>query len=69
MTKPSSASSTPGITTSFHGSLPNFLCAIARPRTLPGTPGARYPELVSEPSTLPSRMYIVRVAFSGAFSR
>ncbi len=32
---------TPGMTTSFQGSLPNFLCAISSPRTVPGTPGAR----------------------------
>ena len=36
------------MTTSFHGSLPNFLCASAMPRTVPGTPGARYPAAVSD---------------------
>ena len=36
-----SASATAGATVSFHGSLPNRLCASSRPRTVPGTPGAR----------------------------
>ena len=41
ITNPCSARSTAGMTTSFHGSLPNRLCASAMPRTVPGTPGAR----------------------------
>src|SRR5689334_9235604 len=46
ITKPVFARSAAGITTSFHASLPKRLCASARPRTVPGTPGARYPEFV-----------------------
>ena len=38
---PFSASSTAGMTSAFHASLPHFLCAAAMPRTVPGTPGAR----------------------------
>src|SRR5437763_278486 len=39
---PSSASATAGMTRSFHGNLPKRLCAISRPRTVPGSP-TRHP--------------------------
>ena len=65
-----SASSTAGITTSFHGSLPNFACAIARPRTVPGTPGERHPLSVAAHWMSPfASVYMVGVDLSGAFSR
>ena len=58
------------MTTSFHGSVPNFLCAIAMPRTVPGTPGARYPAAVRLRLMFPSApTYIVGVDLPGAFSR
>ncbi len=66
MTNPCAASSAAGLTTSCHGSLPNFLCASAMPRTVPGTPGARYPAAVSERLMLPSApRYIVGVDSAG----
>ena len=68
--KPRRASSAAGMTTSFHGSVPKRLCASARPLTVPGTPGARYPARVRLLSTFPSwPRYIVCVDFDGAFSR
>src|SRR5262245_49134127 len=68
--QPLAARSAAGVTTCFHGSLPNFAWAIAMPRTVPGTPGARYPRAVSDRSMLPSApTYIVGVALPGAFSR
>ncbi len=70
MTKPVSASVAAGMTTSRHGSLPKRLCASAMPRTVPGTPGARYPVLVSRMSMLPSGpRYMVGVDLAGAVSR
>ena len=67
---PSSASATAGMTTSFHGSLPNCLCASSRPRTVPGHAGREVAGRGQRLSILPSApMYMVRVDFSGAFSR
>src|SRR5262249_7514275 len=68
--KPVAASSTAGCTRPAHGFLPYLFFAYSRPRTVPGTPAARYPSVLSCVAfPVAESIYMSRDADIGARSR
>src|SRR5581483_6848202 len=66
---PFDASATAGAMLSAHVRLPYFVCAISKPRTLPGTPDDRHPSMLSFVGLPLGSRYMSCDAFSGARSR
>jgi hypothetical protein len=66
---PSLARATAGATRSFQGSLPNRLCASAKPRTVPGMPAAFGPSRLSFVGLPSLPRYMSRLDALGAVSR